>query len=130
MERKSRPLIFVGYCEDVKSYGLFDSNSREVFFRRDVQFDERYPPMEPPSPASPSLPSTSSSLQGYLSFEDDVDIVAPPFTPPPDVPQVPKWARDTVDAAGTLVGDPTDVRRTCSQTIGSGLLSHAISNDP
>ena len=33
MERKRRPLIFVGYCEDVKSYRLFDSDSREVLFQ-------------------------------------------------------------------------------------------------
>ena len=61
MERKSQPLIFVGYYEDVKVYKLFDSNSREVLFRRDVQFDEHYPLMEPPSLASPSLSNTSSS---------------------------------------------------------------------
>ena len=32
MERKSGPLIFVGYCEDVKVYRLFDPNSRDVLF--------------------------------------------------------------------------------------------------
>ena len=61
MERKILLLIFVGYYEDVKVYRLFDSKSREVLFRRDVQFDERYPLMEPRSPTSPLLPSTSSS---------------------------------------------------------------------
>ena len=86
--------------------------------------------MEPPSPASPSLLSTSSSpLQGYFSSEDDVDI-APPPPPPPDVPRVPKWALDTVDAAGSMAGDPSDTRRTRAQTSGTGLLSHAISDDP
>ena len=86
--------------------------------------------MDPPSSASSSLPSTSSTpLQDYASSEEDLEI-DPPLPPPPDVPRVPKWARDTVDAAGTLAGDPTDVRRTRSQTAGSGLLSHAISDDP
>ena len=33
MERKSRPLIFVGYCEDVKVYKLFDYDFREVLFQ-------------------------------------------------------------------------------------------------
>ena len=42
IERKSQPLIFFGYYEDVKEYKLFDPNSREVLFQRDVQFDERY----------------------------------------------------------------------------------------
>ena len=32
IERKSQPLIFVGYCEDVMAYRLFDPNSREVLF--------------------------------------------------------------------------------------------------
>ena len=83
MERKSQPLIFVGYYEDVKAYRLFDSDSREVLFGRDVQFDECDPLMEPPSPASPSLPITSSSpLQGYLPLEDDVDFATPPSPPP------------------------------------------------
>ena len=43
MERKSQPLIFVVYCEDVKVYKLFDYDSKEVLFWRDVQFDESYP---------------------------------------------------------------------------------------
>ena len=87
MERKSWSLIFVGYYEDVKAYRLFDSDSREVLFRWDVQFDELYPPMEPPSPASPSLLSTSSSpLQGYFSSEDDVGFDPPPSPPPLDFP--------------------------------------------
>ena len=85
MERKSQPLIFVGQYEDVKAYRLFYSDSREVLFQQDVQFDEHYPPMEPPSPASPSLLGTfSSPLQGYLSSEDDVDFDPPPSPPPLD----------------------------------------------
>ena len=43
MERKSQPLFFFGYCEDVKAYRLFDFDSREVIFQRDVQNDEHYP---------------------------------------------------------------------------------------
>lgn len=30
MERKRRPLIFVGYSEDVKAYRLFDPDSRDL----------------------------------------------------------------------------------------------------
>ena len=33
MERRSQPIIFVGYCEDVKVYRLFDPYSIEVLFR-------------------------------------------------------------------------------------------------
>ena len=87
--------------------------------------------MEPPSPTSPSLPSTSSSpLQGYLSFKDDVDFATPPSPPPPNVLRVPKWARDTVDVAGPMARDPSYSHDTCAQTSRIGLLSHAISDDP
>ena len=130
MEKKSQPLIFVGYCEDVKAYRLFDPNSIDVLFRQDVQFDERYPPMDPPSPSSSSLSSTSSTLlQDYASSKEYLDI-DPPLPPPQNFFQVPKWAHDTVDAVGPLAGDPTDACRTHSQIVCSGLLSHAISDDP
>ena len=43
---------------------------------------------------------------------------------------MPKWAHDTLDVARPLAGDTTDARRTHSQTAGSGLLSHAILDDP
>ena len=67
-------------------YILFDFDSKEVLFQQDVQFDECYPLMEPPSQASPSLPNTSSSpLEGYLSSKDDVDFDPPHFSPPPNV---------------------------------------------
>ena len=32
MEKKSQPLIFVGYCEDVKAYRLFDCDSKKALF--------------------------------------------------------------------------------------------------
>ena len=86
--------------------------------------------MDPPSPTSSSLPSTSSTpQQDYASFEKDLDIDPPP-PPLPDVSQVPKWAHDTLDVAGPMVGDPSNSRHTHAQTSGTGLLSHAILDDP
>jgi hypothetical protein len=32
MEKKSQPLIFVGYYEDIKAYRLFEPITKEVFF--------------------------------------------------------------------------------------------------
>ena len=82
--------------------------------------------MEPLSPTSPSLSNTSSSpLQSYLSSKDELYVDAPTSSPPPDVLQVPKWARDTVDAAGPMVGDPYNSHHTHAQTSRTGLLSHA-----
>ena len=85
MEKKIQPLIFVGYCEDVKVYKLFDPDSKDALFQRDVQFDEHYPSMDPSSLGSSSLPSTSSTpLHNYPSSEEDLDI-DPPSPPPPNV---------------------------------------------
>lgn len=42
MEKKSQPLIFVGYCEDMKGYRLFDPVTKDVLFRRAVRFDEHF----------------------------------------------------------------------------------------
>jgi hypothetical protein len=36
MEKKSQPLIFVGYCEDMKAYRLFDPITNDVLFHRVV----------------------------------------------------------------------------------------------
>lgn len=42
LEKKSQPLIFVGYCEDMKAYRLFDHVTKDVLFRRAVCFDENF----------------------------------------------------------------------------------------
>jgi hypothetical protein len=52
MEKKSQPLIFVGYCEDIKAYRLFEPITKEVFFRRAVRFDEGFNTTSNPSPSS------------------------------------------------------------------------------
>ena len=43
---------------------------------------------------------------------------------------MPKWARDTIDAARSMARDPSDSHLTHAQTFGTSLLSHAISDDP
>jgi len=42
MEKKSQPLIFVSYYEDMKAYRLFVLITNDVLFRRDVCFDEHF----------------------------------------------------------------------------------------
>ena len=42
LENKSQPLIFVGYCEDMKAYKLFDPITKDVLFHRVVRFDENF----------------------------------------------------------------------------------------
>jgi len=52
MEKKSQPLIFVGYCEDMKAYKLFDPIFKEIFFQRAVRFDEGFNLTSSTSPSS------------------------------------------------------------------------------
>jgi hypothetical protein len=51
MEKKSQPLISIGYCEDIKAYVLFEPITKEVFFQRVVRFDEGFNPTSNPSPS-------------------------------------------------------------------------------
>lgn len=36
LDKKSRPLIFINYYEDVHAYRLLDPTTHDVFFRKDV----------------------------------------------------------------------------------------------
>ena len=40
LDKKSTPLIFVGYYGDMKAYRLIDPATHDVFFHTHVQFDE------------------------------------------------------------------------------------------
>ncbi|KAH9292456.1 hypothetical protein KI387_042361 [Taxus chinensis] len=134
MEKKSKELIFVGHCEHVKAYRLFDPTTKDVVFRRDVRVDETEAPLDHtvvlPSPLLPPAPVTDDDFDG----PPDPDPVAPAPVAP-----APKWLRSTLAAAGDLAGDSRDLRRTRAETSGvvdhrpySGmaLMSQAISNDP
>ena len=76
---------------------------------------------EPDSTIVSSSSSSSNFLDGFptLDFDDDSEDESPP--PPTHVPLVapapmlPRWVHSTCEAAGDLVGDPRDQRRTRSQ---------------
>ena len=57
----------------------------------------------PPLPISSTFENISSS-----DDESEDENPPPPSQDPPSAPQLPKWVRATRDAAGDLVGDPTD----------------------
>ena len=72
MEKKSQPLIFVGYCEDMKAYRLFDPSSKDVLFRRDAIFDEDFTPISSPSPSSTwNVDYVTDHDDNFLDQEDD-----------------------------------------------------------
>lgn len=72
MEKKSQPLIFVGYCEDMKAYGLFDPSSKDVLFRRDVIFDEDFTLVSSHYPSSTcNVDYVTDHVDSFVDWEDD-----------------------------------------------------------
>jgi hypothetical protein len=119
LQPKSEKCIFVGYSEDVKSYRLLQSHCNEIILRRDIKFDENLLACEPSSAFVPFYDLVSSS-----DDDSEDENPPPPAHPPPDesfelepapTPPLPRWVRSTREAAGDLVGDPSDQRRTRSQ---------------
>ena len=51
LEKKIQPLIFVGYCEDMKAYRLFYPITKAILFHRVVRFDENFQHSYEPSPS-------------------------------------------------------------------------------
>jgi transposase InsO family protein len=133
LQPKSEKCIFVGYSEDVKGYRLLQPHCNEIILRRDVKFDENLLACEPNSAGVPSLacepssadvPSSVPILDSSSDDESEGENTPPPADIPPDesfepeqapVPLLPRWVRSTREAAGDLVGDPSDQRRTRSQ---------------
>eukprot|EP01018_Ginkgo_biloba_P029061 Gb_03163 [translate_table: standard] len=138
MEKKSEPCIFVGYCEDVKAYRLLVLGTQEVIFRRNVQIEERSLAYVPSS-------STSSPSSNLSSFDEDnelsnvqfqggqLDEFLPPAEPPHPAPTtcpLPKWVQTIRKETGTSVGDPSDTRRTRSETQEAHLTYLATDSNP
>jgi hypothetical protein len=121
---KSEKCVFVGYSEDVKGYIILQSHCNEIILRRDVKFDENLLACEPSSTIVPSLACGPSStfVPSYdlvSSSDDDSEDENPPppahppldesFEPEPaPAPPLPRWVHSTQEAAGDLVGDPSD----------------------
>jgi hypothetical protein len=124
LQPKSEKCIFVGYSKDVKGYRLLQSHCNEIISRRDVKFNENLLACEPNSTIVPSLAYDPSSVfvPSYdmvsSSKDDSEDENPPPLAhPPPDesfeskpapAPPLSRWVRSTREAAGDLVGDPSD----------------------
>jgi hypothetical protein len=133
LQPKIEKCIFVGYCENVKGYILLQPHCNEIILRRDVKIDENLLAREPnlavvPSsacePSSEVVPSSVPILDSSSEDESEDENPPPPADIPPDesfepeqapVPSLPRWVHSTREAAGDLLGDPSDQRRTRSQ---------------
>jgi transposase InsO family protein len=133
LQPKSEKCIFVSYSEDVKGYRLLQPHCNEIILRRDVKFDENLLACEPNStvvpssacePSSAVVPSSVPILDSSSDDESEDENPPPPADIPPDesfepeqapVPPLPRWVHSTREAAGDLVGDPSDQHRTHSQ---------------
>ncbi|KAH9313288.1 hypothetical protein KI387_028323 [Taxus chinensis] len=142
LEPQSKPCIFVGYPDGVKGYRLLNPTSHELCIERSVKFDEssststslpievlqladsdsdsldddvvEHAPLDPLDHQTlESSDSDSSDDEDYVpshssdeSSDSEVD------------PHGPLWARKTLQSAGDLVGDTSDMRCTHSYFIG------------
>ena len=86
---------------------------------------------KPDSMIVPSSSSSSNFLDRFptpVSDDDSEDENPPPHVPPiAPTPMLPRWVRSTCEAAGDLVGDPRDQRRTRSLFHIRGILGSKMS---
>jgi hypothetical protein len=126
LDPQSTACIFVGYPDGVKGYRLIDPSTDQLIIERSVQFEESlsHAPHEPhagtfvlpPVRDDESAHSNSTSdLSSDTESEDSEHADAQSVQADEEPQQRPKWAQTTLQDAGDLVGDPTDLRRTRSQ---------------
>ena len=115
-----------------------DPETHDIFYERSVHFEESCPSLDTSTP-----PSSSFVDSDHSDESDSEDVIPPTLTrrPPPsqgsqiveDIPSSstqPRWAKQTLDSAGSLVGNPSDTRRTRSQHQSFPHAYIAIASDP
>jgi hypothetical protein len=140
LDPQSTPCIFVGYPDDVNGYILIDPSTDQIIIECVFQFEES--PFHAPLVQHAEtlvLPSVldikdddsthSNATYSNTGLEDyvhvDEKVVNPNEEVASELQQISKWAHSTLQAAGNLVGDPLDLRRTRSQHVDP---SHVFSS--
>ena len=89
-------------------------STNKAFIERSVQFEEE--PLaavevgESSSPPQPLIVSEETNEFTDSNMSDNYYLISYP-----NIPAVPKWVENTIQAAGKLAGNPSDSRRTRSQ---------------
>ena len=74
MEKKSPPLIFIGYYEDMKACKLFDPISKDSLFIRVFNFDEHFDVIISPNPLIDCLVDDGEyCIDSFVFAEQEVD---------------------------------------------------------
>ncbi|KAJ8717783.1 hypothetical protein PYW07_005713 [Mythimna separata] len=82
-DRKSRELVFIGYCENTKGYRFFDPVSKKVVISRDATFVEKCDdsenitqkmPTSLPQYATIPIPTPTENDSHNLSVEDTINV--------------------------------------------------------
>lgn len=99
-----------------------DPKTHEIFYERSVHFEETCPSLASSTPPSSFMDSDHSDDS---DLEDEIPSTSTRKPPPSQGQQIvedipssstkPNWAQQTFDSAGSLVGNPSDTRRTRSQ---------------
>jgi hypothetical protein len=76
-------------------------------------------------PPTPYLDDEDAAFSSLDAESDDEGVATDPAEAADSPATVPCWACQTLQAVGTLVGDPTDRRRTCSQFQGTPQVLNA-----
>ena len=83
MEKKSQPLVFVGYYKDIYAYKVCDPISKDFLFRRDAHFDEHFDLIISPNPPIDCIIDNSEDHTNNFIFiekEDDENFIVASHT--------------------------------------------------
>ena len=114
MQPQSQECLFVGYSEDSKRNKLIKLRNNKSFIERTVHFEED--PLaivevgESSSSPEPLIVSEETNEFFDSDMSDNNELISDT-----NIPTRPKWEVRTIHAAGELVGNPNNTRRTRSQ---------------
>ena len=109
LQPQRQECLFVGYSEYSKGNKLIKLSANKAFIERSVQFEEE--PLAAVEVGESSSPPEPLNVSEEINEFGDSDM-SDNLISDPNSPTRPKWAANTIHAAGELAGNPSDSRRT------------------